>query len=145
MWRLLLKGRNSARFISGQRVSAARCILREMVNMEKYDLRVHQGETLKQTLKFCNADGTVRDLTGFLGYSQVRPDPDSDELICSIDVQVNGESGTVVMTLSSESTKAIPAGCYAYDFAMKDPLGMIRYYLGGRFSVLPSVTDVNEE
>lgn len=113
--------------------------------MEKYDLSVHQGETFRQQLIFKDSAGAVRDLSGYAGFSQVRPDPDSDELICSMVCTVDGPAGSVVLVIPASVTAGIPAGCYAYDFAMSDTDENVRYYLGGRFSVLPSVTNVNEE
>ncbi len=53
--------------------------------MEKYDLSVHRGETFEQQLIFKDQSGEARDLTGYEAYSQVRPEPESDELICSMD------------------------------------------------------------
>ncbi len=110
--------------------------------MEKYDLSVRQGETFRQELVFRNSDGTARDLTGYQGFSQVRPDPESDELICSMECFVDGEHGTVILLVGDAVTKTIPAGCYAYDFAMRDPNDYIRYYIGGKFAVIPAVTEI---
>lgn len=110
--------------------------------MEFYDLSVRQGETFRQELVFKDSAGQVMDLTGCTGYSQVRPDPDSDDLICSMTVTIDGAAGTVVLTIAADVTKTIPAGCYAYDFAMKDANDVIRYYLGGKFGVIPVVTEI---
>ena len=113
--------------------------------MERYDLSVRQGETFCQELLFKDSSGAILDLTGYQGFSQVRPDPDSDELICSMDITIDGAAGKVTMTIGAGVTKGIGTGCYAYDFAMKDPDNMIRYYLGGKFAVIPAVTEISEE
>ncbi len=111
--------------------------------MERYDLGVKQGETFSQQLIFKDSAGNVKDLTGYEGFSQVRPDPDSDELICSMEITIDGAAGTVTMTIDSDVTKGIAAGCYAYDFAMKDTNNAIRFYIGGKFAVTPAVTEIS--
>ena len=112
--------------------------------MERYDLSVRQGETFRQELIFRNSDGTARDLTGCQGFSQVRPDPESEELICSMDCTVSGAEGKVTLTIEAAFTQNIPAGCYSYDFAMRDSSGYIRYYIGGKFAVIPAVTEISQ-
>ncbi len=111
--------------------------------MERYDLSVNRGETFVQPLIFKDANDTVLDLTGYEAYSQVRPEPESDELICSMVCTIDGANGTVTMTISADVTKTIPVGCYAYDLMMKDTDDVIRMYIGGRFSVRPSVTEIS--
>ena len=110
--------------------------------MEKYDLSVHRGETFEQQLIFKDKSGTVWDLTGYEAYSQVRPEPDSEDLICSMDCRIDTENGAVTLIIEAEVTKTIPAGCYAYDFMMKDPSDVIKMYIGGKFAVRPSVTEI---
>ncbi len=46
------------------------------------------------------------------------------------------------MIIDADVTKTIPAGCYAYDFMMKDPSDVIKMYIGGKFAVRPSVTEI---
>ncbi len=111
--------------------------------MERYDLSVHRGETFVQPLIFRGSEGLVLDLTGYEAYSQVRPEPESEELICSMVCTIEALTGTVTMTIGANVTKTIPAGCYAYDLMMKDPDDVIRTYIGGRFAVLPSVTELS--
>ena len=111
--------------------------------MEFYDLSVKQGETFNQVLIFKDPDGTVMDLTGFTGYCQVRPDPDSDDLTATMTVAITAADGKVVLSLSAATTAAIPTGSYAYDFAMKSSGNDVRYYIGGKFCVLPSVTEIS--
>ena len=108
--------------------------------MEIYDLKVHQGETFNQTLIF-KKNGVPVDLTGYIAYSQVRPEPGSTELICTMTVTITAEEGKAVMTIPKETTKDLQPGCYAYDLCMDDPDGVRTYYLGGKFAVLPSVTE----
>lgn len=108
--------------------------------MEFYDLSVHRGETFQQSLVFRDKDRELIDLTGYSGYAQVRPEPESDELTASLLVSITGADGLAVLALSKEITETIEPGVYYYDFAMKDTSGRMRYYLGGKFTVLPTVT-----
>lgn len=110
--------------------------------MEFYDLGVRRGETFRQALVFKDSDGNVIDLSGCTGYSQVRPDVDSADLICSMTVTVDGPTGTVTLSVAADVTKQIPAGVYVYDFAMKNPSNAVRFYLGGKFAVIPAVTEI---
>ncbi len=110
--------------------------------MERYDLKVFQGETFRQELVFRDSAGAIIDLTGYEGFSQIRPDPDSDELICSMYCTVDGPAGKVIMEIVPLANRRIKPGCYAYDFALRDPYTNVRYYIGGKFTVLPAVTEV---
>ncbi len=111
--------------------------------MELYDLSVRQGETFGQVLIFKDPDGTVMDLTGFTGYCQVRPDPDSEELTAEMNVTISAAEGKVVLGLTAATTAGIDSGCYAYDFAMKSAANDVRYYIGGKFLVIPAVTEIS--
>ena len=113
--------------------------------MEFYDLNVKRGETFRQVLLFKEADGSARDLTGCEGFCQVRPEPESEVLIASMGVAIEGTEGRVTLSLSSEITSELETGVYAYDLALLETDGRLRYYVGGKFTVLPSVTKVNGE
>lgn len=108
--------------------------------MEFYDLSVHRGETFLQSLVFKKKDGQIIDLTGYEGYSQVRPEPESGDLIASMEVTITANEGLAVLSLDKTVTETIEPGTYAYDFAMMDGDGRVRYYIGGKFTVYPSVT-----
>lgn len=110
--------------------------------MEFYDLSVHRGETFLQSLVFKDGHGDVIDLTGCTGYSQVRPEPESDQLIASMTVTITPLQGLAVLSLDKEITEGIEPGSYAYDFGMVDGSGRMRYYIGGKFTVMPAVTVV---
>ncbi len=118
--------------------------------MEHYDLCVHRGETFQQPVYFKEADGTPIDLTGREGFAQVREYPktypsDPVQTVCEIAVSIDeSEEGKVVLTIPSYETWELSADKYAYDFCLKNG-DEIRYYLGGSFTVLPSVTEVDND
>ena len=110
--------------------------------MERYDMNVKRGETFSQVLLFKDAEGDAMDLSGCQGFCQVRPEPGSPELICSMEVSVTALTGEVRLTIDADTTAELEPGNYAYDFALRDGSEQVRYYLGGVFFVLPSVTVV---
>ena len=108
--------------------------------MERLDLGVKRGETFRKVLLFETDDGEAVDLTGFSGFCQVRPEPESEILTAAADVEITPGQGRVILMIRPEVTAALEIGCYAYDFAMSDAEGAVRFYIGGRFSVWPAVT-----
>ena len=106
-------------------------------------MKVQRGETFRRVLAFKDGEGQPADLSGCTAFSQVRPEPDAEELICFMETAVIPETGTVRLSVSAETTAGLEPGNYAYDFALQMPSGEVRYYLGGIFSVLPSVTVVS--
>ena len=119
--------------------------------MEHYDFSVHRGETFYKPVYFENSDHTPMDLTGREGYAQVRAYPktcptDPVQTICEITVTIDDpENGKVVLSIPAYETWELAADSYAYDFCMKDEENIVRYYFGGAFQVLPSVTEVDDD
>ena len=112
--------------------------------MKFYDIALHQGETLRQILLFKDSDKNPIDLTGCSGFAQVRESPDDGYLIADMGVAIDGEAGKVTLTITSSVSAAMLEGVYAWDFALKDAEGDVTYYIGGKFKLLPSVTEVTE-
>lgn len=108
--------------------------------MEFYDFKVMRGATFSVTLRF-RQDGQIIDLTGYTAKSQVRVSPDGGELVAEMDTAITPEEGTVRLSIADEVTAGIASGAYVWDMRMTDPAGETRYYLGGKFSVIPSVTE----
>lgn len=103
--------------------------------MERYDLSVTRGETFRQALRFENLE-----LSGATGHCQLRIAPGAETLIAEADVAVNAEDGVVTLSIPAETTAALTPGMYAYDFCLREADGTVTYYLGGAFTVTPSVT-----
>lgn len=108
--------------------------------MKKHDTGVMCGETFSHTLYFTGADGSVIDLTGRTACCQIRETPESAGLIAEMTCTVNPQTGSINLYLSAADTAAILPGRYVYDFKTVDISGFARFYLGGFFDVLPSVT-----
>ena len=107
--------------------------------MEIYDLGVSRGGTFSVSLRFKQA-GSVMDLTGYSVKSQVRVCPDGGALAAEMSAAVTPAEGLVVLSIADEVTAGMESGLYAWDMRMTDPDGNTRYYIGGKFAVLPSVT-----
>ena len=107
--------------------------------MERYDFCVHRGATFVKSL-LIKKDGAPLDLSGWSAKSQVRPEPDSPDLICEMEITIVPEEGRIRLRIGQDVTARIPAGTYAWDIRVTDDEDAARYYLGGAFLVLPSVT-----
>lgn len=107
--------------------------------MEKYDLKIHRSETFNRTIRLKKNDQPI-DLTGYSAKCQVRDCPDGSELICDMDTSISPAEGKISLRISSEITKLIQPGTYAWDLKINDSDGNSTYYLGGKFIVFPSVT-----
>lgn len=112
--------------------------------MKAYDLQVHRGETVELELLFKNSEGDAIDLTGQTGYAQIRRYPGVELLTASLTCVIEGSAGRVTLGLDAAVTSRIPEGIYSYDFCIRDD-GFVTYYLGGSFTVLPSVTLLPDE
>lgn len=107
--------------------------------MERYDLVVRRGETFRRVLRL-KKGGEAMDLTGWTGKAQIRPEPDSAELVCEMELTIVPEEGKVVMIIPLSVTEGISSGVYSWDIRLTDDEGIARYYTGGAVKVMPTVT-----
>ena len=109
-----------------------------------YDMEVRRGETFKEQIKLVDLDGKSIDLTGRTAKAQVRKTPEDDTLISEMSCTHNNEGGKITISISSANTKNIPVGTYFYDVCTytSSSTPSVKYYIGGKFKVLPSVTRV---
>ena len=108
--------------------------------MVQHDYSVKKGETFDRTLFFTSFDGTIIDLTGRTAKCQIRENADALEVISEVECTIDPEAGSIKLLIPAEETALIPTGCYVYDLKTTDVSGITRYYIGGYFDVLPSVT-----
>lgn len=108
--------------------------------MQKYDLMCQKGATFRKVLRL-KQDGAVMDLTGWSAASQVREFPDGGPLLASMDISIVPEEGKMVLTIPAETTAGFTVSLYAWDLKATDADGIVRYYVGGKFEVIPSVTE----
>lgn len=108
--------------------------------MQKYDFICQKGETFRKALRL-KKNGTPIDLTGWTARSQVREYPDNGPLLCEIDVTIIPDEGRIVLMIANDVTAGFISGLYAWDLKATDSDGIVRYYVGGKFGVVPSVTE----
>ena len=108
--------------------------------MEIYELSMHRGATFHKVLKF-KKNGEPVDLTGYTAKSQIRVCPDGGELIAEMQTAISAQSGRVDLVIPASVSAGIASGVYAWDVRLTSPLTIVEYYIGGKFRVLPSVTD----
>ena len=108
--------------------------------MEKIDLSVKRGETFWQAVRF-RENGEPISLEGYTGVCQIREWPDGGKLICEMGVVIAAADGYVGLSLLSAETAVLESGRYVYDFFLESEAGVRTCYFGGRFSVLPAVSE----
>ena len=107
--------------------------------MERYQIRLMQGESLKRTILLKQA-GEIFDLTGYSAEAQIRKYPNAEELLSELECTVVGEEGKICLSLDASITETLPLGEAVYDLRMISPEGEVTYLLGGIFELCPSVT-----
>ena len=105
-----------------------------------YDLSVHKGADLRRSVRL-KQGGVYVDLTGWTAKSQVRVNPDGGELVCEIGTSIDTVDNKIVLAISDEVTAGINTGVYFWDLRITSDEDITEYYLGGKFTVLPSVTE----
>ncbi|MBP5781926.1 MAG: hypothetical protein J6W04_00120 [Bacteroidales bacterium] len=110
-----------------------------------YDMTVRQGETFSETIWLVDQDGKPISLANKTPRAQVRPTPKSNVLTANMTCTKRESNGQITFAIDASKTKTIPVGTYAYDVCTYEDINekrIVKYYIGGKFRVLPSVTDV---
>ena len=108
--------------------------------MERYDFYVHQGETFRKVLRLRQA-GIPLNLTGCIARSQVRTEPNGGRLLCEMEITLTPEEGMLTLLIRDDLTSAFDPDVFVWDLKLTDVEGITRYYVGGKFTVFPSVTE----
>ena len=108
--------------------------------MERHDLTMSRGATFHRVLRF-KQNGEPVDLSGYTAKSQVRVCPDGGELIAEMEATVTALSGRVDLVIPASVSAEFESGVYAWDIKLTSPYTVVEYYIGGKFTVLPTVTD----
>ena len=107
--------------------------------MYLYDFSVMKGETFNKVITLVDDDNKPINLAGCSAKAQVRPDPNSTALIAEMSTTVKAESGKIQFFLRANITALIPPGTYYYDVCTIKGT-TVKYYIGGKFTVMPAVT-----
>jgi hypothetical protein len=103
-----------------------------------YDVRMTQGDTLRETFVFKDTDGTLLDLFGYTFFSQVRQTA-AGSAIATFDITVDLDESKVVRSLGTAVTAGLD-GRFVHDLQWKDPDDRVRTLIGGRFDVRAEVS-----
>ena len=113
-------------------------------DMYHYDFSVRCHETFEQEVKLEDEDGNKIDLEGKTASAQVRPSPGNPILTAEMACEIDRQMGSITFRLTSAQTAEMTPGKYAYDLCLVEELEneeLRKYLMGGRFTVLPSVTE----
>ena len=90
------------------------------------------GATLSMSLACKDADGDPISLTGYTARGQVRDKPGGSTLVLNLSPTIpTPANGTIVISVSDETTAAITPGIYSWDVVLDTPSGGVIYITGG--------------
>jgi hypothetical protein len=115
-----------------------------MITPGTYNITCPQGATFDKTFTI-SVNGSRMNLTGYTAAMQVRETYDSTSTLLSLvsvadGITLGGTAGTILVTIASTATSAIPAGYYSYDLEITSGGGVTDRLLEGKFVVTPQVT-----
>jgi len=103
-------------------------------------LSINQGADFFARFQVTNQAGTVVDLTGYIGKSEIR-DSAGGALIGTFTVTLGGLNGFIDMVMDDLITNALTPGSYVYDvFISNAATGDIQNVIGGSVSVSARIT-----
>jgi len=103
-----------------------------------YDVKLTQGDTLKETFVFRDADGDLLALGGYAFSSQVRATA-AGSAVATFTITVDTDTSTVVRTIGTAVTSGL-LGKYVHDMQWTDPDGDRRTLISGQLEVVAEVT-----
>jgi hypothetical protein len=109
-----------------------------------YNFTCEQGTTFQRDIEVTNFDDSVRDLSGFTARMQVRKDMDAAAALIELTtengrMQIDGELGTVSLTISAADTAAMTYGGI-YDLEIVNSVGSVERLIQGNFNLDENVT-----
>lgn len=103
---------------------------------------IKQGADYQIILKPRQPDGSIFDWTGYQFASQIREQPDSEDIAAEFSITPNSpESGDLSLTLTAKQTRKLECKTYAgFDVLMVDPLGKVTELVSGKPTVRPGTS-----
>ena len=110
----------------------------------KYNLKIEQGATFRQTLWWKNPDETALDLTGYTGRLQIRANIAATDVLISLTTENGGITitqltGKIELLITATATAAITWSSAVYDLEMVQGSEVYRL-IAGNVSVSKEVT-----
>ena len=107
----------------------------------KANIVVDQGTDFSTTITVRDTDGAVKDLSGHVGYGQIRKHYTSTTAVdFTIEFQTPRSGGQVTLKLSRAQTSNMEAGRYVYDVELTDSIDIRTRLVEGILTVTPQVT-----
>lgn len=106
----------------------------------KANLIIDQGADFLTTIDVTDDDGNAIDLSNYTGEAQIRKHYSSITYY-SFDVVANNANGTVILSLSANTSNTMPYGRYVYDCELTDTTnGKKSRLVEGIVTITPQVT-----
>ena len=109
--------------------------------MARSNITIPQGANASFTYTVTDDDDNILDLTGYTGASQMRKHYTSLNAH-SFDVTINGNNGSVSISMNAATTGIITHGRYVYDCEITSPGGAVTRIVEGIATVTPQVTKI---
>jgi hypothetical protein len=109
------------------------------------ELEIVQGSTFKHIVELRDANGALKDLTGYSAEMQIRPRADSPVLILEMSstngrLELGGEFGTITMKLNALETAVLSFDVAVFDLEITAPDDTVTRILGGNVILIPNIT-----
>ena len=105
------------------------------------NLLMEQGATFNTTITLDDVNGEVYNLTGYTASSQMRKSYYSSNATATFTTSIDGNTGVIGLTLTSNQTANISPGRYVYDTIISNAgSNIITRVLEGIIDVSPRVT-----
>lgn len=105
----------------------------------KANLKIGQGTDYLTSITLTNDDGDPIYLSDYTGAGQIRKYFTSSQAV-DFDVDIEANTGTVTLRLTSAQTNAMEAGRYVYDVELTDSANIVSRILEGIVTITPGVT-----
>jgi len=104
------------------------------------NLYVDQGSDFSFTIDLTNSDGSVMDLTGYTGESEIKKSYSSSSAAATFNVIITEEVGRLTFELTDTQTAGLEYGRYLYDCVITSSGGEKTRIVEGQVIVTPGVT-----
>lgn len=109
-----------------------------------YNITIEQGATFTKTITWTDALGAPVNLSGYTARAKGRRSYNASTSLFSIStgagIVLGGALGTIVLTITDETTAAMTPGKGVWDLEVESAGGVVTRLLEGRMTVTPEAT-----
>ena len=106
----------------------------------KANITIDQGSDFTATIALKNANGTIKDLTGYTATSQMRKNYAQSTPSGTFSCTHNNEGGQITISMSNGVTGTLEPGRYLYDVEIATTAPNITRVVQGTVTVTPGMT-----